>query len=163
VGICICGLGRVGRIDRDRPRISHPSAVPPPRRPRRRRPPLPPSAAVVPPLLRRPQIEVLLLHLSSPSPPHHPCSRTPNPTNLTILSNGVSKPIGIHQPPTQHATDPVLRIKPASTGERSKGARCGAPGPVPARRSRGKKDRTGSGPSQCGCLRATGTLPRSLR
>jgi hypothetical protein len=115
------------------------------------------------PLPRRPQIEVLLLHLASPSPPHHHCSRTLNPTNLTILSNGVSKPIGIHQPPTQHATDPVLRIKPTSTGERSKGARCGAPGPVPARRSRGKKDCTGSGPSQCGCLRATGTLPRSLR
>src|SRR6185437_3645497 len=28
--------------------------------------------AAAPPLLRRPRIEVLLFHLASPSPPHHP-------------------------------------------------------------------------------------------
>ena len=34
--------------------------------------PLPATVAAAPPLLRRPQIEVLLFHLASPSPPHHP-------------------------------------------------------------------------------------------
>ena len=67
---CTCGLGRGGWLggeNRSRSREKAEGATPPPSPS-----PLPATIAAAPPLLRRPRIEVLLFHLASPSPPHHP-------------------------------------------------------------------------------------------
>ena len=61
------GWGGVGGWEENRsaPSCSRKKATPPPS-------PLPATVAAAPPLLRRPQIEVLLFHLASPFPAHHP-------------------------------------------------------------------------------------------